>query len=132
MLRPLLASLLCGMIAFGHAPAWLHVADCGGEVHVGQVHRHADDEHDVCQHHRHDHASGDATQAGGHDESSHHDSDSCVICQSLAAPTGFTFELTAPPTIGLVAEPLAILDAARPADALLSIPQPRGPPAIAA
>ncbi|TWU43845.1 hypothetical protein Q31b_13770 [Novipirellula aureliae] len=27
--RPLLASLLCCVIALGHSPAWLHVATCG-------------------------------------------------------------------------------------------------------
>jgi len=29
LLRPLLTAVLCCVVAFGHAPAWLHVATCG-------------------------------------------------------------------------------------------------------
>jgi len=34
LLRPLLAAVLCCVVAFGHAPAWLHVATCGTESSV--------------------------------------------------------------------------------------------------
>lgn len=35
LLRPLLTAVLCCVVAFGHAPAWLHVATCGKASGVG-------------------------------------------------------------------------------------------------
>lgn len=34
LLRPLLTAVLCCVVAFGHAPAWLHVATCGKAIGV--------------------------------------------------------------------------------------------------
>ncbi len=36
LLRPFVTAFLCGVIAFGQLPAWLHVASCGSHSHPDQ------------------------------------------------------------------------------------------------
>ncbi|WP_417746867.1 DUF2946 family protein [Rosistilla oblonga] len=133
LFRPILPSLLCLVVAWGHAPAWLHVATCDGH---GDHHAAAS----VCSHGCHHHA-GDLPNAGDlqADESNaagacdgeshhHHDADDCPICQSLASPSGVNWNLD-PQLLSdrLVQSSDPILDAVAVA-ATLSIARPRGPP----
>ncbi|WP_145390069.1 DUF2946 family protein [Stieleria neptunia] len=135
--RPILASLLCCMIVLGHAPAWLHVAHCEGHGHapsgvatektaVVSVCSHG------CQHHASPSEAADPV-SDPHDsgEQHPHDSDTCVICQSLASPSGVTWELLVSLPSEFISHPVVVAaDSFLPAT-LLSIPQPRGPPAVA-
>ena len=132
--RPILVTLLCGLASIGHAPAWLHVADC---VHVGHSRLTAAGKDTGCQHgchHHHDDPSDrdeSATPFDGSADGSHgdHDSDSCALCQSLAAPTGVRWQ----PECALLAETCVetarVARVSSPDSIALSIPQPRGPPA---
>lgn len=136
LFRPLLASLLCGMIVLGHAPAWLHVANCDSESHSHAAVPKTESV-SVCSHACHHHATepeADETVSHSHDSSAphQHDSDTCVICQSLASPTGVTWELVVALPAEFVSEP-AFVSLDRPLLAIfLSIPLPRGPPVIVA
>lgn len=134
--RPFVAALLCSVVVFGRAPAWWHVATCDGHPHVD--HRDADDRD--ANHHDHDQA--------GHDHHGHHhdhvdaadekppapaphDGRDCAICQSLAAPTGVTWDLIVQLPVDRTAEPLiASPVAALPLESI-SITHPRGPPVVA-
>ncbi|WP_404305627.1 DUF2946 family protein [Neorhodopirellula lusitana] len=140
LFRPLVASLLCSLIVIGHAPAWLHVATCESESHA-HVMDSASDTVFVCSHGCHHHATApdasssdaDETVPASHDSSSphEHDSSTCGICQSLAAPVGVTWELVVVLPVEFGSE-LTSVPPARPLSAtLLSIPQPRGPPVVA-
>lgn len=91
MFRPFLFGILCCMAALGHAPAWLHVYHCGGEICGGQVAATETGCADGCQHHA-DAAPPDATEEDGHSHDDH-DEDTCSICQSLSAPCGVTWTL---------------------------------------
>ncbi|WP_145117146.1 DUF2946 domain-containing protein [Rosistilla oblonga] len=120
LFRPILPSLLCLVVAWGHAPAWLHVATCDGHGH-----HHA--AASVCSHGCHHHAGDDSKTSDG--ESHHqHDADDCPICQSLASPSGVNWNLD-PSLLSdrLVQSSDPILDAVAVA-ATLSIARPRGPP----
>ena len=136
LFRPLLTSMLCCVIAFGHAPAWLHVATCddhcGHESSAGHVdatpHAH------VCP------LSGHGRQAAGTIEQvrlpsdvplgahTPHDSDGCGICQSLAAPCGFADAIVASPTYGVSCESIDLQKPAVEIASQLSLPPLRGPP----
>jgi hypothetical protein len=137
--RPFVISLLCGMAAIGHAPAWLHVAGCDIESHLQASSEvdaaNASDCHHGCCHQPADvqsaeserHTDGDSTHPHGS-----HDPDTCLICQSLGMPNGFGWQLESPLSNQQLVE-LAIASGVEPpATALLSIPQPRGPPALTA
>lgn len=138
LVRPFLSSILCCVIAFGHAPAWLHVATCDDHSHAKSSvsSEKAESTCSHCCHHHHDddeEAIGQellriAGDGGSHHE---HDSDNCLICQSLASPCGVTWQLSLPLVTGLVSQP-ALLPAERVfASAALSIAHPRGPPVVA-
>ncbi|EGF24776.1 hypothetical protein RBWH47_03143 [Rhodopirellula baltica WH47] len=76
----------------------------------------------------------DASETVPHSQDSNtpHDHDTCGICQSLASPVGVTWDLVVVLPTEFVSE-LTSVPAVRPLLAtLLSIPQPRGPPAISA
>lgn len=146
--------LLGAIMALGHAPAWLHVATC----HDPTCHDHARGDAGCsittpmsrqansscrCDSHDHDHeiaAAGsssttpeapDADGRHSHDDGTPHNSETCLICQSLAAPCGYPTHLVTPPvsqSVCLAAVPRPIrVDAQR----TLLLPPPRGPPAIA-
>lgn len=135
--------LLCGMAILGHAPAWLHVAQCGhgGHLHLGS-HLHlgdieslpaTDDQHDCCCHHDHESAGRISEsderepQVPGHSHDSH-DSETCVICQSLAMPNGVSWDLETVTVVLLDAQLECIAGQLPPESTSLAIPQPRGPP----
>ncbi len=146
--RPFLSSVLCCAIALGHAPAWMHVATCDGHSH-SMVTKNVANPSSGCSHccHQH-HGDGRAddtvagfavtenapvghspTRGGGpvgsHDE---HDSDDCLICQSLASPCGVTWKLESLLLLSVVVQP-ALLPIERSfASPTLSIAHPRGPP----
>ncbi len=137
LFRPLVASLLCSLIVFGHAPAWLHVATCDSESH-SHADDNASDAVSVCPHGCHHHvteseaSTTDASETVPHSQDSNapHDHDTCGICQSLASPVGVTWDLVVVLPTEYASE-LTSVPAVRPSLAtLLSIPQPRGPPAI--
>ena len=137
--RPPLACLLGIVISMGHVPAWLHLANCGGGLQTSQdlvVAEQSGVAVSTCGHHCHLH---DAPTNGGGDPHSNgpggqrqHDSDRCVICHSLASPTGviWAFDGGVPSYPGAPrAKSVARVSVATPA---LSIPHPRGPPALPA
>lgn len=135
LFRPLLASLLCGTIVLGHAPAWLHVGTCEGHGHASAA---VAPEGSVsacssgCMHHASSPAATE-TGAGLHDSGDHqpHDSDNCVTCQSLASPSGVTWELLVSLPSQFVSHPAYVASESSFSATLLSLPQPRGPPAAA-
>tara|TARA_R110002073_G_scaffold35970_9_gene104881 strand:+ start:8934 stop:9320 length:387 start_codon:yes stop_codon:yes gene_type:complete len=128
------------MIAVGHAPAWLHVATCEGHSH-SEASVFSEKTEPTCSHccHHHHHDDDDASstdqdrlQNAGDDGSHHeHDSDNCLICQSLASPCGVTRQLSLPIVTGLVSQPALLPAESVFASASLSIANPRGPPALA-
>ena len=139
--RTVVASLLCGVAVLGHAPAWVHVAGCdhgsckvsapvGQSCSPGCHHHHhhaASDEHDSDEHDSDvngDSAKGDSS---GH----HHDSDLCVICQSLAAPTGVFWQLEVSLDSEACGELVQDLKTIKVRSNLELVPQPRGPPVAA-
>ena len=129
-LRPLLASLLCGMIVIGHAPAWLHI---GGFHHQVATSSQSESEA-VCQHSCHLHPAATTTSSGQEQQQElpadhhEHDSDSCVICQSLVAPNGTPGQIVPPVSGGICVVDQFVADASAPDQAFLPIAQPRGPP----
>ena len=135
LFRHILASLLCGVIVLGHAPAWLHVGTCEGHGHVHSV---ATPSEAVpvcphgCEHHSPTPESAIA-MAHSHESGNHpqHDSDTCVTCQSLASPGGVTGELLVSLAAEFVSQPIFVAAEFSFQPTLLSIPQPRGPPAAA-
>jgi hypothetical protein len=135
LVRPFLSSMLCCVIAFGHAPAWLHVATCddhGSEAsffaklgsattaHTCGCHGHACDPSPT---------DGDTSQESSPHESKSHDSDNCAICQSLAAPSGFVSDHFALPRCGFVFEQSVCRSTNVFARSAVSWPPLRGPPA---
>ncbi len=89
LVRPFLTSILCCVFAFGHVPAWMHVATC--DDHCG----HASIESDACSSdvvHSCGCGSHGCDTVAADDEKPEqrptHDSDICHICLSLAAPSG--------------------------------------------
>lgn len=145
--RLIFASLLCGMIVFGQAPAWLHVGSCEGHGHVSASVTQAEmtsSERTVsvcshgCQHHATDLgnlqpvALPDDSPVSGDQHSDHqHDSESCVICQSLASANGVTWQMLVSVPSEFSSRPVFVAQDRILAANLLSIPQPRGPPTIA-
>ncbi|MGB7342878.1 MAG: DUF2946 family protein [Pirellulaceae bacterium] len=138
LLRPILASLLCGTIVLGHAPAWLHVGTCEGHSDSQSV---VASEQTVsvcthgCQHHTPPPADpktvSDTHNSPVSGDHHHHDSDTCVICQSLASPGGVTWELLVSLRLEFAASPSFVAAESVLSSTLLSIPQPRGPPVVA-
>jgi hypothetical protein len=144
LVRHFLSSILCCVIVFGHAPVWMHVASCGGHDHsriadigegIGESLQSDDADCSHCCGHHHDQAlPGSPIQSvatltdagcGSHDD---HDSENCVVCQTLAAPCGVAWELSTPLVTGSV-----LLSRVLPFEPLfpsasLSIAHPRGPP----
>lgn len=114
LFRPLLIAVLCCVVAFGHAPAWLHVATCHeatcAESSSHEVVRGVNTSgcHSCCGHANP--FAGRSSEAGSsrqQDEPSsrvsaslqtpessssqpleEHSSDGCMICQSLFSATG--------------------------------------------
>ncbi len=135
LFRPFFASLLCSMIVLGHAPAWLHVVTCDSGSPRQAVSQ-ANESNAVCSHGAHHHpvepVAGETVSDAHHPSRPHqHDSDTCLVCQSLAVPAGVTWELGVALPAEFVSEP-AFISPGRPLLAtLLSVPQPRGPPAVA-
>lgn len=148
LVRPILSSILCCMIAFGHSPAWLHVATCEdgcGDATVSDV---ADSNTSIaeCSHGCCHHASntGDWSDAAASeldsaddqsdspvDPSGHHDPDSCAICQSLASSIGIVAVSETNLAPQYVCEILLIGCDQHPTIAFFSSAAPRGPPAVA-
>ncbi|WP_146516058.1 DUF2946 domain-containing protein [Rubripirellula amarantea] len=146
LVRPILSSILCCVIVFGHAPAWLHVATCdtccddssGSLSSSGIVGSYACSchSHHCDTSHHHDSKKtesaecGDASPCDTPQEGEPHDSDSCPICQSLASPCGFvdaysTLLISAPACESFVL-PMCLDEVS----SLLLLPPSRGPPAM--
>lgn len=135
--RPILASLLCGVIVLGHAPVWLHVGSCEGHGHVPStstgetvavcVHG--------CQHHTAPHKFAEAAKTVSQPNDSppqhQHDSDTCLMCQSLASSNGVNWELSISLPTEFTSRPVLVAADSVLLATLLSIPQPRGPPVVA-
>lgn len=153
MFRPFVTLLLCSVCLLGHLPAWFHVAQCddcaasdlcfldGQSDFLGANALRPDKHIDVpghccCS----DHACSESSvvdapidndSANGRATKAPHDHSSCVICQSLAAPTGcLPVALDCDGELVLVAHwrPVApSFDWVQQA----FFPPPRGPPAAA-
>lgn len=130
LVRPTLTSiLLCCVIALGHAPAWMHVSSCAG--HCG----HASVDRGVCPtevvHSCGCHSHGCDVPPHHGEEPGYppaHDSDTCHICQSLAAPVGLV-DLSGPTlTSDAVCEFAARRLTSVVAQPSISWPPLRGPP----
>ncbi len=140
LIRPLLSSLLCGVIAFGHAPAWLHVATCDSNSHshalASPTVTSPTEPASVCSHGCYHHvAEVNESETASHSHESHsdhqHDSDNCVICQSLASPTGVAWEQAIAGISEFVSEPAFLIGCCPLTATFLSIAHPRGPPSLA-
>ncbi|QDT59231.1 hypothetical protein SV7mr_17380 [Stieleria bergensis] len=135
-LKSTLASLLCCLALLGHAPAWLHVAQCGDKCGhpTGQSLEQDEPQFSACAHgclHHQATTSKPAEQNGNDPDPTDepHDSESCVLCQSLEAPLGAGWEkFHAVLTGNCLVEP-AIVSPNFYRAGFLAIPQPRGPPA---
>lgn len=134
--RPYIVSLLCGVVAIGHAAAWLHVAGCDHEGHAhlasqATAAEHAHASHDECCHH-HCEAEDESPQVA-HQSSGHvhggHDSGACLICQSLRLANGVDWRLDALTIVRADCRVARMAAVSVPESTFLSIPQPRGPPA---
>ncbi|QEG40848.1 hypothetical protein [Roseimaritima ulvae] len=137
--RPYIVSLLCGVVALGHATAWLHVADCEHEGHhhlaaqanAAELEAAHHDHHHECCHHG-DEAAGESQRLVS-EESHHshgsHDSGACLICQSLGLANGVDWHLDALTIVRADSGVARISAVILPESTFLSIPQPRGPPA---
>ena len=136
-LRLSVISLLCGVAALGHAAAWLHVAGCDSRSHWRVSSQPASTsittscDHGCC-HHADDEAESSPERTAS-EESSHshggHDSDSCLICQSLGLPNGVAWPLESLSIIRADVEIAKISSIVAHQWTFLSIPQSRGPPA---
>ena len=129
--RTIIASLLCGMATLGHAPAWLHLANCdhGTQKGIQKVAAQKDSvlAHDTCccQHH------SDPEPDSEGDSLPKHDHESCVICQSMAAPSGVIWQVESDLTSESLFELAQIQNILEIQSNFQSIPQPRGPPTFA-
>lgn len=139
LLRRILPSILCCVIAFGYAPAWLHVSTCNVHQLSGIAPETAlPSSLSICSHFHisethvaHDcGANGDGDPHGQHSHNEHN-SDTCFVCHSLANSNGLTltWELTLVSTsvclpVSLSNDPVFI-------GTSLSIASPRGPPTAA-
>lgn len=111
MLRPLLAAVLCCVVAFGHAPAWLHVATCGSGIsdvgdrcdsntggHCGCKHSNPFADRSAAKQSLAQQHTGDLQELPSDADSQsspdserpigEHSSDDCVICHSLMSALG--------------------------------------------
>ncbi|EMI19178.1 hypothetical protein RMSM_03896 [Rhodopirellula maiorica SM1] len=89
-----------------------------------------------CCHHHHDDedaaADPDRPESSGDSDSNHqHDSDHCLICQSLASSLGVPWELSVPLSTGTVSQPAILPTECVFTSAFLSTAHPRGPPVSA-
>ena len=124
-LRPIVAALLCGILALGHAPAWLHVASCDDHALVD---RSAETEPVDQSHCCHDHGADQSTEAGDEssdDSSNHHDSDRCATCLSLAAPSGLFQGLEAPLSVEPAHQRLLVIELRAEAAQFQCVPLPQ-------
>jgi hypothetical protein len=136
LFRPVLALVLCGVIACGHLPAWIHLAQCGAESTAVTVEHGAEPSHAVlaCSHVCH-HASPGSEHDGDHESDDardrpSHDSDHCVLCHSLSAPLGVVWQLAQPVALEPAAEITLLSCDRQPAAAYLRGADPRGPPTL--
>ena len=159
VIRTLKALLLCGVVALGHAPAWMHVADCDHGCHLESSNAVFDGirvedrreaefaravvpcSHGCCQHVAQesqesrstiDEVASSCASDCGDDGHHHHDSDSCSICQSLAVPAGVTWQLTPEVSCDIEVEISNVVDSRSPESSFQTIPRPRGPPTLCA
>ena len=131
-IRTIIASLLCGVAVLGHAPAWVHLADCDHGAHEASLHEASAPVEETCPFGCQHHADDDAAESPqGDSDGHHHDSDSCVICQSLAAPTGVTWQIESNLSSEACCEFVQVLSILETRSNFQSIPQPRGPPVSA-
>ncbi|GAA5505418.1 DUF2946 family protein [Novipirellula caenicola] len=135
LVRPVLSSILCCMIAFGHAPAWLHVATCEGGCGEVAV---SDAPSTTCSHGCCHHSSSAADSDKPIEDpdrpaepADQHDSDTCALCQSLASSIGVVSVSTTTLAPEYVCEFLLVGTDQDPVVAPFSIAKPRGPPALA-
>ncbi|TWT73322.1 DUF2946 domain-containing protein [Allorhodopirellula solitaria] len=135
LVQSIVSTILCCAIAFGHAPAWLHVAGCedGCGSMLAQVPQStgAICPHSCC------HDTSQPTVSASADESTDspvsssvpHDSDTCATCQSLAG----SFGVIPPGMVTLSPErasvPVSLSSAEAAVAGSISIAKPRGPPA---
>lgn len=133
--RLCLTSLLCCVFAFGHAPAWLHVATCGEHCQQASIEnangRSVANHSCGCKSHECQTAKGKADRSDSspnQDSDSGHDSDSCHVCQSLAAPSGLVEYDDVDVVVDVVCELAVFYSATALPTSSISWPPLRGPP----
>ena len=150
MFRPAVALLLCSLSLLGHIPGWIHRNQCDHshccvaklptnsssgwlQSVVAEHSTCATSDNHCCCHHDTpksdrgtEHSSDGLTNGTG--TTTPHDHESCAVCQSLFAPTGF-----APPVLECGCTPLfvascGLLDQTAILDSRFFLPPSRGPP----
>ena len=130
LFRPLLSSLLCGVIAFGQTPALLHVACCHTAPPASLYS--AEEQLETCsnaccqQANQHSDANPEAPQ-----HAPAHDPDTCTICQSLLGQAGLVWVAELPLFVECLSERATLGVDRNPREMTLFIAQPRGPPIVA-
>ncbi len=122
--RPLLLTLLIASVAFGHAPAWLHLATTHGIDQDTAVSRTACS----CSHHHLAKTAGDSGNPPEDARGSEHDG--CVLCQSLFGTVGFVAAGNADLFFQRLVTKLVSLDHGENTSPLRSWAHPRGPPIL--
>ncbi len=127
--------LLCGLVLMGQSAAWVHVATCEGNHDVSALPADASSgpSHHECGHH-HGH-SGMAVSTHCHRPDSpspsplhSHDSDDCVVCQSLAWAAGEVVSNPVLCTGDALVERQILTDSPWVESLSTSLPHLRGPP----
>lgn len=134
LVRFLDAALLGLLVVFGPAVAWVHVGQCEGRHSAAEPQSCCTHE-PCCTHAGHDYPDQtperdfeQESSSDGHDGRPH-DHDRCSVCQSLAGPSGVTWELVIALPVDQTTEPLWVLPRVSIASAAIRIAHPRGPPA---
>ncbi len=140
--RPLLANLLIAIVAFGHAPAWLHVAttphgtDPQATAHAGipgvcESERAKAVSRPACRcAHNQPTDAADGTGNPIDDNSGGSEHDHCVLCQSLFGTVGFVDADNDDLCVQPLVTRLACKARGVTVDPIRSWVQPRGPPTV--
>ena len=133
LLQRTLPSLLCCVIAFGYAPAWLHVSVCqnhheaaldGAQVGASCTHSCGHSHNDVKR------IEGNGALPDPNDQPSEHghDSETCFVCQSLGNANGLASQWEMQLQSTRLCEPVFITGEFHLVQTALLIANPRGPP----
>ncbi|PAY20103.1 hypothetical protein CKO51_07560 [Rhodopirellula sp. SM50] len=130
-----ISALLCGLVLMGQSAAWIHIATCEGYCDVSALPAGASSgpSHDGCGHH---HGHGglavsthcDRPEGPSSSPLHSHDSDDCVVCQSLAWAAGEVVSNPVLCTGDALVERQVLTDSPWVESFSTSLPHLRGPP----